>query len=226
MPNENRKDLCGLTFNWLGTPRGMLWLIYRVYTQDATQDDLGRHVNMSGSTSLNRRRCRSLFLSTTGLFGRGCFTFSLEGYVLITDHYTLCNLQSLLSRLEAEIAKPLIDTFMWQGFLVFRFRYFQKSKLMALKTKFPGWMSLERVTLTEKKLKQVMFVEKMFTTVLWVRRDLCWFVVNLTCVKGMKRAGWTEVEIPEDLHEMVITWESHRRRGAPAWGDFMAAQGR
>lgn len=73
MPNENRKDLCGLTFNWLGTPRGMLWLIYRVYTQDATQDDLGRHVNMSGSTSLNRRRCRSLFLSTTGLFGRGCF---------------------------------------------------------------------------------------------------------------------------------------------------------
>ena len=35
--------------------------------------------------------------------------------------------------------------------------------------------------------------------------DLLYFVVNLTCVEGMKRAGWTEVEIPEDLHEMVIT---------------------
>ena len=36
--------------------------------------------------------------------------------------------------------------------------------------------------------------------------DLLYFVVNLTlCFPGMKRAGWTEVEIPEDLHEMVIT---------------------
>ena len=123
MPNENRKDLCGLTFNWLGTPRGMLWLIYRVYTQDATQDDLGRHVNMSGSTSSNRRRCRSLFLSTTGLFGRGCFTFSWKK-VMFSSRDTLCNPFNLHARLEAEIAKPLIDTFMWQGFLVFRFRYF------------------------------------------------------------------------------------------------------
>lgn len=146
---------------------------------------------------------------------------------MFSSRDTLCNPFNLHARLEAEIAKPLIDTFMWQGFLVFRFRYFQKSKPMALKTKFPGWMSLERVTLTEKKLKQVMFVQDVHHSPVSpvTSVDLCWFVVNLTCVEGMKRAGWTEVEIPEDLHEMVITWESHRRRGAPLW-DFMAAQGR
>lgn len=61
-------------------------------------------------------------------------------------------------------------------------------------TKFAGWMSLERVTLTEKKLKQVMFVQ-----------DVHHSPVTCVDVEGMKRAGWTEVEIPEDLHEMVTT---------------------
>lgn len=209
MPNENRKDLCGLTFNWLGTPRGMLWLIYRVYTQDATQDDLGRHVNMSGSTSLNRRRCRSLFLSTTGLFKhRGCFC---------SHHYTLCNPFNQRARLEAEIAKPLIDTFMWQGFLVFRFRYFQKSKLMAEITKFPGWMSLERVTLTEKKLKQVMFVQDVHHSPVspsWLLL-ICCILLSTWLVFSRHEEGWMD----RGGDSRRSTWDGHNLRKSPtSWG--------
>ena len=174
-----------------------------------------------GSTSLNRRRCRSLFLSTTGLFGRGCFCSRR----LCSHHYTLCNPFNLHARLEAEIAKPLIDTFMWQGFLVFcQNRYFQKSKTDGRNHQVSRLDVSGEGSHWRRRNWSRSCLFKMFTTVLWVCRDLCWFVVNLTCVKGMKRAGWTEVEIPEDLHEMVITWK-HPRRGAPLW-DFMAAQGR
>ena len=51
----------------------------------------------------------------------------------------------------------------------------------------------------EKKLKQVIFVQDVHHN---GSCDLCCLQLDL---EGMKRAGWTEVEIPEDLHEMVIT---------------------
>jgi len=84
------------------------------------------------------------------------------------NKFKQATLQIIVSQLEAEIAKPLIDTFMW------------------LDVSGEGHIDGEEIE------------------------------------AGMKRAGWTEVEIPEDLHEMVDGLDADGS-GEIGLGEFVAS---
>lgn len=84
------------------------------------------------------------------------------------NKFKQATLQIIVSQLEAEIAKPLIDTFMW------------------LDSSGEGHIDAEEIE------------------------------------AGMKRAGWTEVEIPEDLNELVDGLDADGS-GEIGLGEFVAA---
>jgi len=84
------------------------------------------------------------------------------------NKFKQASLQIIVSQLEPEILKPLIDTFMW------------------LDSSGEGHIDADEIE------------------------------------AGMKRAGWTEVEMPEDLHEMVSSLDADGS-GEIGLGEFVAS---